>query len=284
MQAQDIFNTINVIAEKLFKAVESQVYTTLDQIVMIGPEILKKEPLKRIFQMDQINGLMVIAQAFILFFIVYYAFSHIILLYQGGATKNIYAVTLRLITVSALVASSFFLCDQLLHIFSLFSEAIDVFATSLVGHSVSFEGLKEAIISMKDFMKNDVLSLDGIIKGMVSFGAVSVLIQFAIRYVTMIFLLCISPFAFVSLGSDITAGLFFSWGKQCIVNLSMQVIVKLLIMIPLLYKNTNSVVYKIILVGTIYLIYRIPTFAKEILQKISSPTTFSLLFEKENGR
>ena len=33
MEAVDVINNLNIIAEKLFKSVESQVYKTLDEIV-----------------------------------------------------------------------------------------------------------------------------------------------------------------------------------------------------------------------------------------------------------
>lgn len=49
MQAQDIINNFTVILEKLFKSVENQVFEVLDEIILIGPDILKSEPLKYIF-------------------------------------------------------------------------------------------------------------------------------------------------------------------------------------------------------------------------------------------
>ena len=119
-------------------------------------------------------------------------------------------------------------------------------------------------------MNSDLLSLNGIIKGMISFGAVSVLINFSIRYVTVIFLIIISPFAFVSLASDLSIEIFKTWIKLMFTNLFIQIIVKLLILIPIAYKNTNNTMYKIILVGTIYLIYKINNFTKEILLKFTS--------------
>ena len=140
MQAQDILNNLDIIAEKLFRSVETQVFKTLDDIVLIGTNILKVEPLKNVFYHDKINGLIMIAN-------------------------------------SIIVNSSYFICEQILNIVELFSNSIDIFSKQLAGQSVNFVNLKEAIISIEDFMKTDLISLDGIIKGMISFGAIFILGQ-----------------------------------------------------------------------------------------------------------
>lgn len=270
MEAQDIINNLNIIAEKLFKSVETQVFKTLDDIVLIGTDILKTEPLKNIFFENKVNGLVIIANSLILFFLIYYVLSNLISMYNGSKIPNMYTFIIRIVFVALLVNSSYYICKQILNIFELFTNSIDIFAEDIVNQKVTFENLKEVIISINEFMNSDLLSLNGIIKGMISFGAVSVLINFSIRYVTVIFLIIISPFAFVSLASDLSSEIFKTWMKLISTNLLIQIIVKLLILIPLAYKNTNSTMYKIILVGTIYLIYKINNFTKEILLKFTS--------------
>lgn len=270
MQAQDVLNNLNIIAEKLFKSVETQVFKSLDDIVLIGTDILKTEPLKNIFFQNKLNGLVIIANSLILFFFIYHVLSNLITMYNGNKVSNIYSFVIRIIFVTILVNSSYYICEQILNIVELFTNSIDIFAKDLAGQSVNFVNLREAIISINDFMKSDVLSLDGIIKGMISFGAISVLINFSIRYVTIIFLIIISPFALVSLASDLSIEFFRTWVKLFLNNLLVQIVVKLFILIPLMYKHTNNVMYKIILVGTIYLIYKINNFTKEIFMKFSS--------------
>ena len=127
-------------------------------------------------------------------------------------------------------------------------------------------------------LKSDILSLNGIIKGIISFGSISILINFSIRYVTVIFLITISPFAFVSLGSELTIGVFKVWFKTLFVTLMIQVVIKFIIFIPLLYKDINSMTYKIILVGSIYIVYKINGFTKELFSKISSDVNIPNIF------
>lgn len=270
MQAQDIINNFTVILEKLFKSVENQVFEVLDEIILIGPDILKSEPLKYIFFENKVNGLIIIANSFLLFFFIYYVLSNLVSMYNGKNIPNMYSFIIRILLVAILVNCSYFICNQILEIFKLFSESVEMFTKEVCKQEINFVNLKEAIISLEDFMQSDVLSLDGIMKGVLSFGALSILIQFSIRYVTIIFLLMISPFAFVSLMSDLTQEFFKTWMKLFVTNLLVQVVVKLLILIPLLYKHTNHTMYKIILVGSIYLIYKTNQFVKELFAKFSS--------------
>ena len=116
-------------------------------------------------------------------------------------------------------------------------------------------------------------------KGIISFGSVSILISFSVRYVTVIFLIIISPLAFVCLSSNLTSGIFNMWVKMLIVNLTVQIGIKLLIFIPLAYKNQNDIIYKIILVGTISLIYKFNIFIKELLARISNENNVKNIFK-----
>ena len=279
MEAQNILNSLNVISEKLFKAVEGQVYEVLDKIVIIGPEILKTEPLKNIFFENKINGIIIIANAFILFYVIYYIFTQLISLYNGDKAENIYHFILKLIFITIIVNNSYFLCEQILTINEGLTDAISIFTKEVSNQEISFSNLKENIISMKNFMNSELLSLDGLIKGVISFGSVSILLNFAIRYVTIIFLIIISPLAFVTLGNNLTSGIFKTWFKIFLINLLTQVIVKLVIFIPIMYKDVNNIMYKIVLVGSIYILYKINSFAKELFAKISSDVQIKNIFK-----
>lgn len=270
MEAQDIINNLNIIAEKIFKSVETQVFKTLDDIVLINSDILKIEPLKNIFFENKTNGLVIVANSLILFFLIYYILNNLISMYNGREVPNMYSYVIRIIFVIILVNSSYYICEQILNIFELFTGSIDEFSMEIINQKVSFENLKEKIISINDFMSSDLISLNGIIKGMISFGAVSVLINFSIRYVTIIFLIIISPLAFICLASDLSIGVFKSWIKILCINLFTQIIVKIIILIPIAYQDTSHTMYKIILVGSIYLIYKINNFTKELFVKFTS--------------
>lgn len=280
MNVNDIINSLNLISEKLFKSVEGEVYTTLDKIVNISPDILKSDPLKNIFFENKVNGIILIANSLMMLYITYYMFTQLISLYNGNTTENIYTFIIKLVVVFILINNSYFICELILNITSEITSSIELYGEDISGQDVTFSNLKEKIISIKDFMKNDLLSLDGLIKGVISFGAITILINFSIRYVTMIFLLIIFPLALTTLTSNITSGIFKSYFKIFIVTLLTQIVVKLVILIPLMYKDIDSIMYKIVLVGTIYIIYRINTFVKELFVKITEESKYSNIFKR----
>ncbi len=280
MNVNDIINSLNLISEKLFKSVEGEVYTTLDKIVNISPNILKSEPLKNIFFENKINGFILIANSLIMFYITYYMFTQLASLYNGNKAENIYVFIMKLIVISILVNNSYFICEIILNINNELTYSIETYGEDISGQSITFSNLKEKILSIKDFMKNDLFSLDGLIKGVISFGAITILINFSIRYVTIILLLIIFPLSLITLISSVSSGIFKSYFKILVITLLTQVIVKLVILIPLMYKDVDSVMYKIILVGTIYIIYRINTFVKEIFVKITEEGRYTNIFKR----
>lgn len=280
MNVNDIINNLNLLSEKLFKSVEGEVYKTLDNIVNITPNILKTEPLNNIFFDNKASGIVLIANSLMLFYITYYMFTQILSLYNGNTTENLYVFILKLVVIFILVNNSYFICELILNILNELTEVIEIFGKDVSKESINFINLKEKIISIKDFMKNDFLSLDGLIKGVISFGAITILINFSIRYVTVIFLIIIFPLILTTLTSNITIGIFKSYFKLLITTLLTQIIVKLVILIPIMYRNIDSIMYKIILVGSIYIIYRINIFVKDIFVKISEEGRYTNIFRR----
>ncbi len=280
MQIDDILNTLNTVSEKLFKSVEGEVYKTLDDIVMIGKDILEKEPLKNIFFENKVNGIIIIANSLLLFYFIYYIFNILLSLYNGNKVENVYTFVIKMLVVTIIVNNSYYIIEQFLNLIELLSLSINEYCKSLIGQEVSFSSLKEAILSIKDFMKNDFLSLDGLIKGVISFGSISILINFSIRYVTVIFLVIVSPIMLALCSSNLTKGMTLAWGKLLFTNLITQVIVKLVLVIPLVYKDVNSIMYKIILVGSIYILYKINSFVRDFTVQISTNYVSDNIFRR----
>ena len=270
MDTQNLVNSLNTVSQKLFKSIEQEVFVQIDKIVNISPDLFDKEPLKNFFIQDKINAIILIANSLILFYVIYFIISKMISVYNGNKSDSVYVFVIKLVVVSVLVNSSYWICKEIINLNSLFTDCIEQFMKDITGKVVNFESLKENILELNDILKNDMLSLDGVIKGVISFGSISILINFAIRYVNIIFLVIISPFAFVSLSSDLTLGIFKTWIKTLVVSLMTQVILKFIILIPMLYKDVNNMMYKVILVGSIYIIYKINNFTKELFVKITS--------------
>lgn len=269
MEVTNIINAINVIAEKIFKSVEGEVFKGLDDLLIINHGILNKEPLKTLFIQSDGEGLIVLIMSFTIFFLIYYIIARMISMYNGENVDSIFKYMLRIIICIICSVSSFFILEQILNINGLLTETITSIGKDLTGEKICFSSLRELVLNLDEYMSKEVLSIDGIIKGVISFGATTILITFAIRYVTIIFLSIVSPIAIMFAASSSTYGIFKSWVKMFLGNLFMQNIVVIILMIPLAVRNVDGDLFKIILVGSIYLLYRINNFSKEFFGNIS---------------
>lgn len=266
---ENILNNLDIIADKIFKSVETQIFPLLDKILVISQDILKEEPLKNFFFENKINGIIIIANSLILFNIIYYAFTFIISIYNGNKVENVYKFILKIIVIAVVVNNSYYICSLILEFFHILTNCFDSFFEQVISTKINFVSLKENITDIAQIMNNDIFSVDGVIKGIISFGAVSLLINFSIRYVTIIFLIAISPIVFIFSANNFMKGFFDVWIKMFITSLSIQIIVKFIIFIPISYKSKDTLLYKIILVGAIYLLYQVNNFTNQILQKIN---------------
>ncbi len=269
MEVTNIINAINVIAEKIFKSVEGEVFKGLDDLLIINHEILGKEPLKTLFVKGDSEGLIVLAMSFVIFFLGYYIIARMLAMYNGENVDNIFKYMLRIIICVICSMSTFFILEQILNINGLLTEALTSIGKDLTGEKICFESLREVVLNLDKYMSEEALSIDGIIKGVISFGATTILITFAIRYVTIIFLCVVSPIVIMFAASGATYGIFKSWIKMFLGNLFIQNVVVIILMIPLAVRDVDSDLFKIILVGSIYLLYRINNFSKEFLGNIS---------------
>lgn len=269
MEANNIISTINTVAEKIFSSVEGQLYPLLDKIVIITPSILKQEPLKNMFIEDKAIAMTLVATSFITFFVLYFAFSRIVSMYSGEETENLWKNIIQIILFAILTSTSYYICKEILNINHLFTEVVKSALEDVTENKITFENLKEVIKELDEYMSSDFISIDGMIKGLISFGTVSLVLNFSIRYVTIIFLLLISPIAFMMGASQLTRGLLNTWLKLLITNLLTQVVTIVIISIPLAFRSIDSITFKIVLVGTIYMLYKINNLTRELFTNIT---------------
>lgn len=265
MDITSILDSINVISEKIFKSIEGEVYELLDKLFNISEDILKQEPLKGLIKNDLNNNVVLLLSSLVILFIIIYLITRMISMYNGNEQENIFRFMLKIGVTLIISTSSFFIIETILSLNSMLTDVILSIGEDIVKEEVCFVSLKEAITDLDSFMSSDFLSLDGMIKGIVSFGATAILLTIVIRYVTVIILIVISPVAFMLAASDATYSLFFSWCKALLVNLLMQQVIAVILIIPLATKKADETMYKIILAGSMYLLYRINNFSKELL-------------------
>ena len=264
----NILASINILLEKIYKSVEGNVYELLDKLIDISPDILNNEPLKYLFKDSEKEGIIFIATSLVLFYVVQYILLKFIAMYNGKNPENIFRFIIRMIICVTFTSCSKYICETVLGINAVFTELLSSLGENITGDKITFCAFKEVIVDLEKYMGEDCISLDGLIKGFISFGSVTLLINYAVRYVTVIFLILVMPLAIMFSVSPITKGIFNSWLKLFVINLSMQWIVKLVLIIPVSVKTINNEMFKIIIIGTIYILYKINMFVKEFLGNI----------------
>lgn len=265
--SEGILNSINIILEKIYKSIEGNVYVTLDKLVNISPNILNKEPLKYVFKEDK-YGMVFVATSLILFYIVQYMLTKLIDMYSGKSTENTYKFILKIVIVTVLASNSKYLCDMVLQINHLFTEIIESVGKNISGEKICFEKFSEVVLDLEKYMSKDNISIDGVIKGFIGFGMTTLLINYSVRYVTAIFCILTMPLCIMFSISSNTRGIFNSWLRISVVTLCEQWLVKLLLIIPISFRKVDEEMFKIVIVGTVYLLYKINSFSKEFLGSV----------------
>ena len=75
---QVIIDTINSIFETLFSSIDNSLYAVLDDITFINSDILYDKNFETLFGTSVSNGILLIANSFLLAFILYYASRYLL--------------------------------------------------------------------------------------------------------------------------------------------------------------------------------------------------------------
>ena len=117
----------------------------------------------------------------------------------------------------------------------------------------------------------DIFSLNGLIKGTLSFSLLSLIFSYSFRYIMVKIFILLSPFAFLSLCLDTTSWFFKSWLKNLFSLLFIQIIVYLVLLLLFSIDFSNSnILNKFIYIGGLYALIKANSFVREFIGGIST--------------
>lgn len=272
-----IISTINNIFSQIFSSIDNDIYVVLDDFTFINSDILNDNYFSKLFGSSSKNGILLICNALVFGFLLYYSFklifSHLGITETESPTKFIF----KLIIFGICMNFSLFICEQIIYINSLFSNALRQVGENLYNFEISFSTLVQKLNSIISIDKDslNILSLDGILKTLISFGMLSLVLTYSVRYILVKVFVLISPFAFLSLCTKATSIFFRSWFKSLLSLLLIQdfVAIVLLLIFSLDLSPTN-LFSKFILIASIFILTKSNTYIKEIIGGIS--TDFSM--------
>jgi len=273
--AELITQTINTLFSTLFSSIDNNLYSILDDLVFVKSDIINAPYLSGIIGNSTISGIIVIANSLVAGFLIYYAISYLLshfIAYQAQPQKP-YQFIFRLVVCTMFINYSFFICEQVISINSTISLAIRSFGEDIFGHPICFSSLIENLNSAIYLNDNsfNVFSLDGLLKGLISFGLLNLVLSYALRYVLIIVFILISPFAFLSLTLQNTSWIFKAWIKMFLSLLLLQILVPIILLVSFAFSsNTADTFCKLVYIGSIYALMQANNYLRQFMGGLST--------------
>ena len=270
---QTIITTINTLFSSLFSSIDNNVYSILDDIIFIKPDILNDNFMSKFLGTSSTSGLILIANSlligFSLFYIIRYAYSH----YLSTETEQPFQFIFKLFIYTILANSSYFIMEQIININSLISLAIREVGENIFNCNISFS---ELILRLNNVITTDsnslnLFSLEGLLKSFVSINLLNLLFTYSLRYVILKVFILITPFSFITLINSSTSWFFKAWFKSVLSLLLLQSFVSLILLVIFSTDFSSLNLFsKVICIGSIYALTKANSYIRELIGGIST--------------
>lgn len=270
---ETILNSINELFSQLFSSIDNTIYSSLDSLAFISPQILQNKSFQNILGTTASEGLLLICNSLVFGFILYYSINYLIshLTYSQIDTPKQFVF--KAIIFIAIMNSSLWICDQIINIIYIITKCISELGNNLFGIPVNFsnfiDNINQNIYSSGESL--NIFSFDGIIKSFTSFGLISLIFTYSLRYIMIQIFILISPFAFLSLITSNSEWFFKIWFKTFLSLLLVQILVSFILVLSFSIEITsNSVISKLLYIGIIHALTRANNYIKELFGGIST--------------
>ena len=273
-----IINTINNIFDNLFSSIDNNIYSLLDKLTFIDTDIINNSIFDKLLGNNLLNSLLAISNSLLIGFSIYYAIKLLYSQFSYVEIEKPYQFIFKLLIFSICINSSYFICEQILNINYLISGSIREIGKNIFNIDISFNNLilnLNSIISINNENFN-IFSVDGIIKGLISFSLFNLVFSYSLRFIMVKVFVLISPFAFLTLINHSTSWFFRSWIRNFIGLLLLQSLIAfiLLIIFSIDY-NSTDLFSKFLYIGGIYALTRANSYIRELIGGISTEITSS---------
>ncbi len=276
---QTIIDVINSIFETLFSSIDNNLYSVLDDITFINSDILQDKNFENLFGTSVSNGILLIANSFLLAFILYYAARYLMAHFTYTQTESPFSFIIKLVLCGLLMNASFFLMGFILDLNSNVSLAIRALGENLFQKDICFSGLITTINTNIAIDANslNIFSLDGLIKGTLSMSLLNLVFSYSLRYIFIKVFILLSPFSFLSLTLNKTSWFFQTWFRNLFSLLFIQIIVSivLLILFSMDYSSSN-LFSKFIYIGGIYALIKTNSLVRDFIGGVSTQVSQSV--------
>jgi len=274
-----IAQTINSLFTTLFSSIDSNIYSTLDDLTFIDTDIITSNTFSSILGFSLNSGILLIVNSFLIIFLLIYCVKFFCSSFTNSNIERPLQFIFKFIILTFLINFSYFICEQIININSLISLSIREIGENIFNHNINFSELINKINSLLflDLSSFNIFSFDGIIKSFISINLFNLLFTYSLRYIMIKVFVLLSPFAFLTLLNSSTSGFFRSWLKSFISLLLLQSFVSIILLVVFSLKITsNDLFSKLIYIGSIYALTKAGYFIKEIIGGISTDVSSNI--------
>ena len=275
--SQIIIETINKIFAELFSSMDKSLYRLLDKTVFVSDSILADSFFTNIFNSKY--GIPAIANSMLLGIFIYYCFKLYMAPFSGSYIEKPYQFLTKILIITICINCSSFICKEILGIKSIITDILRSLGSSISGHEISFNELISSSIYIDESSEiYNFFSFNGLLKSFFSFGLISLLFSYTVRYILITVFILLFPFSLLSLSINSTSWLFKSRARSFLSLLLVQnFIVFILTLLFSLNVQSHDVFSQISYISTIFILSKCNYYIKEIIGGISTDIGTNLL-------
>lgn len=272
-----IANTINELIQNLFSSIDNNIYSYIDEIIFLTPSSISNNNFEDLFTTSS-NSILVIANALILAYLLYYCVKLFLSYYSGTQVQRPYQFIFKLILCAIIMNSSYFICEQLINITDLITQALQEIGSNFTSKTISFKTLVTELNSVISISGTslDIFSLTGIIKSFCSIGLISLMFSYAIRLIMVKVFIILAPFAILSCSINSFNWFFRSWFRSFFSLLFMQFFITIILIVTLSLDFSSNLISKFLYVGSIYALTKSNTYIRNLIGGISTEINTNL--------
>lgn len=270
-----ILETTNSICSSFLESIDSKIYNLLDKMIFIDSSITKDSNFEAIFGTSPTKGILILANCLLFAFVLYYCIRLLTAQFSGTENESPGRFFLRVIISAILMNCSLDICNLLINGANQISSIFISIGSDLFKTQISFQSL---INTLQNASSNNfnIFSLNGILSATLSISAITLLANFAFRYILVKLLILSAPFAFLCFSNKTTEPFLKSWYRTFLTMLLIQIVISVLLIIPyaILKDHTDQTFNQILLIGSISALLKSSQIVKEFFGGIGINSNF----------
>jgi len=274
-------SAINNIFSSLSASIDTKIYTILDDLVFLNTDIFTGS-IHDILGSNS-SGIILICNSLVSGFLIYYAisllFSYLTFSEIQRPSQFIFKMILCLIALN----SSQLICYGLVFLASSISLSIRNIGENLFNSTICFSTLLENLNLITTSEGFNLFTFDGLIKALISFGFISLILSYSLRYIMVKVLILICPFAILSLSVDKFSWIFKSWIKLFLSSLFLQILVSVILVVTFSLNIKDTLFSALTYLGSIYALIKANTFIRDFMGGLSTDVNIGISNLKSNS-